>query len=122
MVFRPVKGADTTATMPVQILLVTFKLNLSPEKYVEAVAPLAGDILNVPGLRWKIWLINATQNTAGGIYLFDDASYIQEFLASPVLAALKDHSTLANLCVKPFDVLQAETAATHGPLGEGVRV
>lgn len=122
MVFQRVKGADTTTTMPAQILLVTFKLNLSPEKYVEAVASLAGDILNVPGLRWKIWLINATQNTAGGIYLFDDASYTEAFLASPVLAVLQDHSALASLCAKPFDVLQAETAATHGPLGDGVRV
>lgn len=108
--------------MPVQILLVTFKLNHSPEKYVEVVAPLAGDILNVPGLRWKIWLINATLNMAGGIYLFDDTTYAQAFLASPLLAALKEHSAPANLCVKPFNILPAETAATHGPLEDGVRV
>ncbi|MGQ0601736.1 MAG: YdhR family protein [Anaerolineales bacterium] len=108
--------------MPVQILLVTFKLNFSPEKYVQVIAPLASDILNVPGLRWKIWLINVGQNTAGGIYLFDDESYTQAFLTSPLMATLKNHSALANLRVRPFDVMQAETSATHGPLGEGVRV
>ena len=36
------------------------------------VAPLAEQYAAVPGLRWKIWIINEAEGEAGGIYLFDD--------------------------------------------------
>lgn len=76
----------------------------------------------MPGLRWKIWLIRDAQSTAGCIYLFDDSSHVQMFLASPLMDGLKHHPDFTNICVMPFDVLEAETATTHGPLGTGVRV
>ena len=108
--------------MPVQVLFVSFKLNTSSAEYIQEMKTLAGDILNAPGLRWKIWMINQAECTAGGIYLFDDLSHVQEFLASPLLDGLQHHPAFTNFCVIPFDVLEAETAATHGPLGKGVRV
>ncbi len=108
--------------MAVQMLLIDFKFTCSQAEYIHAMAPLANDILEAPGLRWKIWLINESQSTAGGIYLFDDSSYVQLFLTSPLIANLKRHSALADLRVMPFDVLEAETALTHGPLGKGAKV
>ena len=84
--------------------------------------PLTDEILNIRGLRWKIWLINEAQCTAGGIYLFDDASCLRAFLASPLMDGLQHHPTFTDLRVMPFDILEAETWATHGPLGAGVRV
>lgn len=108
--------------MSPQILVVSFKFNISVAEYVQALKPLVNEILNVPGLRWKIWLINEAQCTAGGLYLFDDVSYVQSFLASPLIVSLRQKPAFTDVLVMPFDVLDAETKATHGPLGVGVRV
>jgi hypothetical protein len=108
--------------MSVQMLLVSFKFNISPAEYRQAIKPLVSDILNAPGLRWKIWLINELEYVAGGVYLFDDALSVQLFLASPLMERLKNHPTFANFRVMPFDVLDVETMLTHGPIGKGVRV
>jgi hypothetical protein len=108
--------------MAVQMLFISFRFNSSAAEYVQAIKPLIGEILNIPGLRWKIWLIDETRCTAGGIYLFDDPTHIQAFLASPLMDGLKHHPALVNFQILPFDVLEAETAFTHGPIGKGVRV
>lgn len=108
--------------MHAQMLIVTFTFENSPMEYVRAMKPLTGEILNVPGLRWTIWLINEVQCMAGGLYLFDDSEYVQAFLSSPLMDRLRHHQALTNLHVMPFEVLEAETRTTHGPLGAGVRV
>ena len=108
--------------MTVQVLLVSFKFNIPPAEYAQTIKPLVDDILNTPGLRWKIWLINKSQCTAGGVYLFDDSSYVQEFLASSLMHGLEHHPAFSNFWAMPFDVLESETAITHGPIGKGARV
>ena len=108
--------------MSIQALYVSFKFDIPPAEYARFIKPLTGEILNVPGLRWKIWMINEAQCTAGGLYLFDDSSYVQAFLASPLLDGFQHHPGFTNIYVMPFDVLEAETALTHGPVGKGVRV
>ena len=108
--------------MPVQLLIISFNFSGPPTEYVRAMKPLAGEFLNVPGLRWKIWLINEPQCTAGGLYLFDDSGYVQAFLSSSLMEGLRHHPGLTDLQVMPFDVLEAETRTTHGPLAAGVRV
>lgn len=108
--------------MPVQMLIMSFKFNISPAEYVQLMKPIIDEILNAPGLRWKIWLINESQCTAGGLYLFDDSSSVQTFLASPLIDRLLHHPAFTDVRVLPFDVLEAETALTHGPIGNGVPV
>ena len=108
--------------MPVQILVMHFKFDTSPAEYLHAMKPLVDDILNARCLRWKIWLINEAQCTAGGLYLFDDPACLQAFLASPLMDRLQHHLCFAEVRAMLFDVLDAENRTTHGPLGTGVRV
>lgn len=108
--------------MSVQLLVMHFKFNTSPAEYVHAIHPLVDEILNARGLRWKIWLMDESQSTAGGLYLFDDSSCLKAFLASPLMDYLQHHPSFTEVHVMPFAVLEAETRATHGPLGSGVRV
>lgn len=44
--------------MTQQILQINFKFHLSCDAYREAVAPVAEPIAAVPGLLWKVWLLN----------------------------------------------------------------
>jgi hypothetical protein len=108
--------------MAEMILQINFKLNISTSEYEQTLSPLASEFVTVAGLRWKIWLINAADSEAGGIYLFDDESSTQAFLAGPLMIWLKRHPALSEMSVKQFKVMKDETAITHGPLGEGVRV
>ena len=54
------------------LLQLNFKYNVTRAEYEGAVSPLADQFAAVPGLRWKIWMINETESEAGGIYLFED--------------------------------------------------
>ena len=108
--------------MSVQMLVMVFKFNTSLAEYAQLMKPLTDEILNIPGLRWKIWLMDESQRTAGGLYLFDDSSSLQTFLASPLMDRLQHHPSFTEVHVQPFDLLESETRATHGPLGTGMRV
>jgi hypothetical protein len=105
-----------------QLVVMHFKFNTSPAEYIHAMQPLVNEILNARGLRWKIWLMDESQHTAGGLYLFDDSSCLQVFLASPLMDRMQHHPSFTEVRVISFDVLEAETKITHGPLGAGVRV
>jgi hypothetical protein len=108
--------------MPVQLLFVSFKISVPTADYRQAIGPLVNGILNAPGLRWKIWLVNEVECIAGGIYLFDDAASVELFLASPLIIGWKHEPAFSNFSVLPLDVLEPETALTHGPIGKGARV
>lgn len=108
--------------MSVQMLVMHFKFTTSPTEYIHAMQPLVDEILNAPGLRWKIWLINETQCIAGGLYLFDDSSCLQAFLASPLMDRLQHHSSFTEVRIQPFDVIMTESKLTHAPLRAGLRV
>jgi len=108
--------------MSVQVLFISFKFDASPAEYAQAIKPLVNEILNASGLRWKIWLINEVDCVAGGIYLFDDASFAQMFIKSALMTEWKRRASVSNIHITSFDVIEAETALTHGPIGKGVRV
>ncbi len=113
---------ESIATMPVQVLIVRYKFNMPQAEYEDMAFHLAGAILDVHGLRWKIWLINPAACEAGGIYLFDDERATQAFLAGPILAAIKNHPAFSHLTIRRLTVLEATTEMTHGPIQHGAPV
>ena len=108
--------------MAEKILQINFKLNVSTSEYEQTISPLASQFVAVAGLRWKIWLMDAARSEAGGICLFDDESFVQAFLAGPLIAQMRSHPALSEMSVKQFDVMKNETSITHGPIGAGVRI
>lgn len=108
--------------MSQRILQINFKFSISRSEYERVCAQAAEPIGDTPGLQWKIWLMNESEHEAGGIYLFDDDSSLQAFLAGPIAAAVKSNPALTEMSVKPFGVLEQFTAMTRGPLREGARV
>jgi hypothetical protein len=102
-----------------RILQINFKFNVSPAQYEEAVAPLANGIAAVPGLRWKVWLMNDAEKEAGGIMLFEDEASTNAYLKGPIVAQIVSHPALSDFSVKQFDVMESVTAITRGPVGEG---
>jgi rhodanese-related sulfurtransferase len=102
--------------MSKKILQINFKILISPAEYKQANQPYGRVIANIPGLAWKVWLMNESNLEAGGIYLFDDEIALQAFLNGPIVGSLKENPALTDLSLKFFDVLQNLTAETRGPL------
>jgi len=99
--------------MSAKILQINYKLNGPRVEYERETLPYAHAIADLPGLRWKVWIINEAQSEAGGIYLFDDNSAVQAFLDGPIIAEMKGDPTLS---MKAFDVIAELTTITRGPV------
>jgi hypothetical protein len=98
------------------ILEVNFKLNVSTAQYQEICNAIAQPIAEVPGLIWKVWLLNEEEKEAGGVYLFMDDLSLDEFLAGPIATQIRNHSALSDLVVKRFEVMGEVTDTTRGPI------
>lgn len=85
-------------------------------QYVKICQSVARPIAAVPGLRWKVWLLNEHEKEAGGLYLFDTEQALNEYLAGPIVTQVKSHAALRDLSAKKFDVLEEVTAITRGPV------
>jgi hypothetical protein len=98
------------------ILQINFKLDTPVAEYERICQALAQSIADVPGLRWKVWLLNEGKKEAGGIYLFATEQALTDYVAGPLLAQVKSHPALQDLSVKKFDVMEEVTAITRGPV------
>lgn len=102
--------------MAEKILQVNFRFSVSRAAYEEVASSLATAFAAVPGCRWKIWLMNETENEAGGLYLFDNDVSIDALLNSELIAGVLAHPALSDFSVKRFDVLPGVSAITRAPL------
>jgi len=97
------------------ILQINFKLNIPVEAYSTASQKVAQMIADVPGLRWKIWLLNEAESEAGGIYCFESAATLEGYLSSPIVAQLRALPIITSLNIKRFDAIEDLTRITRGP-------
>ncbi|MFC1475470.1 YdhR family protein [Candidatus Zixiibacteriota bacterium] len=102
--------------MAEKLLQLNFKFSVSRAEYEQAVSALADDFAAVPGLRWKIWLMNETESEAGGIYLFENEAALQTFLEGSLAAQVNNHPALSEMKAKQFDIMDEVTAITRGPV------
>jgi hypothetical protein len=102
--------------MAKQILQVNFKFNISRSELENRFRAGATRWANVPGLLWKIWLMNEAEKETGGIYLFDDKSSAQKYLEGEIFAMLKNNPAVSNISVKQFETIEDLTKITHGPV------
>ena len=99
-----------------KLLQINFRFKVPAADYIEAVRPIADDIARVPGLLWKVWLINEAESEAGGIYWFTDGASLQAYLDGPIVAAVASHPALADISVKVFDNISRLSQITRGPV------
>lgn len=106
--------------MAPKLLQVNYKFAGTRAEYEAANLPSAQPISEFSGLQWKIWLMNEADGEAGGIVLFDDEASRQAYI-DMVRSVVQDNPGLSDLPIKTFDVLEAHTATTRGPIEHGVR-
>jgi hypothetical protein len=98
------------------LLQLNFKYSVTGAEYEEAVSPLADQFAAVPGLRWKVWILNEDESEAGGIYLFEDAASLKAYVESDLAAGVINHPALSDFSVKTFGIMDEVTAITRGPI------
>ena len=98
------------------MLQLNFNFSVSKEEYEQAVSPLADKFAEVPGLKWKVWILNGEKSEAGGIYMFENQASLDEFLAGPLAKIVTSHPALSDFSVKQFGIMKDITKITRGPL------
>ena len=99
--------------MSAKILQINYKLTGPRAEYEKENLPYAQPTADIPGLHWKVWIINEAQSEAGGIYLFDNDAALQAFMDGPIIAEMRGDPTLS---IKAFEVIDELTAITRSPV------
>ena len=72
-----------------QILIVNFSLDgLSEEDFAHSADELAPAFAAVPGLVSKVWLADRAEGVFGGVYTFESAKAVDDYLASDLWAGV----------------------------------
>lgn len=98
------------------ILQINLTYTTTPAELESIFAHAVGAIATFPGLVWKIWIVNDDLKTAGGIYCFEDATALTNYLNSPIVAMLKANPLLTQVDIKPFAAIAHLSAQTGAPL------
>ena len=106
--------------MSQKLLQINFKFTTPAAEYLKLVAPFADPIAAVPGLDWKVWIVNEKNREAGGIYLFKDEASADAYLGGEIVMGLKKQPTLMDISAKVFDVVEDMTHKTRGPIKTAV--
>jgi hypothetical protein len=113
---KPKSSLRRRNAMPAKVLQINFRLKVSTPEYENLCRSVAQAFAGVPGLRWKIWLLNTREKEAGGIYLFESDQALNEFLFGPLASEVESHPAVYNFSSKTFDVMEDVTAVTRGPV------
>jgi hypothetical protein len=95
-------------------LQIQFDLRCTPAEYRGFVDQVAGAIAAVPGLLWKVWILDEERGRGGGVYLFADRVAATAYLEGPIVSRLRGNPAVANVEVRSFDVLDGPSVITRG--------
>jgi len=104
--------------MSQKILITKFNYNLPANEFKSLLSSVAQDFANVPGCQWKIWLIDEEKNEGGAVYLFKNEEALENFKASPLVAAVVSHPALSNFDFRETDIVKEPSEITKAPLME----
>jgi len=99
-----------------KVFTAKYNYSMPTEEFKKITSSVATKFLKIPGLHWKIWLMNEDRKEAGGVYLFESAPDLERFLNSTLFAALRNNTAISNLQTNTFGVAEATTVITGARL------
>ncbi len=105
--------------MAQRIVQVNGKIVVTLEEFEEQ-NPLDGAYFfaGLPGMLWKIFLLNRETMETGGIYLFADEDACADYVNGPIVAQLREWPLWTDFNLKVFDYMPEHSAITRAPVGE----
>jgi hypothetical protein len=99
----------------VHIQIVNFQLNgIDDAQYRQACDQEASTFAAIPGLVSKVWLVDQSTNTYGGVYTWRDRQAMDNFLDRELFREFSVDPSVKNLTSRDFGVLEAPTQITRG--------
>ncbi len=102
--------------MSKKILTTKFRYSMLTEELKKIMPAVAPRFSVITGCCWKIWLINEDKKEAGGVYLFESATELEQFLNSSLLTLVTNNPALSNFEINTFDVDEKASVITGAPL------
>jgi len=102
--------------MTKRILTVKFNYSITTEELKKIMPAVAPKFSEIPGCCWKIWLINEDLQEAGGVYLFESATELEQYLNSSLFASVASNPAFSNLQINTFDVSESASVITGATL------
>ena len=93
---------------------IQFNLRCTPSEYRGLADNVAGAIAAVPGLVWKVWIVDEEHGRGGGVYLFTDRAAATAYLEGPIVKRLRENPAIADVEVRLFDVIERPSVITRG--------
>jgi hypothetical protein len=93
---------------------IQLELLCTPAEFREHAAQVSSTIAAVPGLLWKVWILDEEHRRGGGVYLFADRAAATAYLAGPIVAGLRKNPAIASVEIRVFDVLEGPSVITRG--------
>ena len=102
--------------MTKKVLTTKFNYSMPTEELKKIMPAVAPKFSEIPGCCWKIWLLNEDHKEAGGVYLFESATELEQFLNSNLFASVANNPAFSNLQTSTFGVAEAASVITDAPL------
>jgi len=102
--------------MTKKVFTTKFNYSMPTEELKKIMPAVAPKFSEIPGCNWKIWLINEDRKEAGGVYLFESAAELEQFLNSNLFASVANNPAFSNLQTNTFGVAEAASVITAAPL------
>jgi hypothetical protein len=102
--------------MAKKVLTTKFNYSIPTEELKKIMPSVAPKFSEIPGCSWKIWLINEDRKEAGGVYLFESAAELEQFLNSALFATVANNPAFSNLQTNTFGISEAASLITGAPL------
>ena len=99
------------------IVTVNYGYEGDPVEWAKAYTPERAEMfVNLPGLKWKIWLDAPEENRTGGIYLFEDRASADAYANGPLMDRHRNNPTLLDLQVRTFNTREEMSRITRAPI------
>src|SRR5580692_8842616 len=102
--------------MTKKVFTTKFNYSMHTEEIKKIMPAVAPKFSEIPGCSWKIWVFNEDRKEAGGVYLFESAAYLEQFLNSSLFASVENNPAFSNMQTNTFDVAEAASEITGAPL------
>jgi hypothetical protein len=96
------------------ILHVRTTTRTSPGAILDGAADPARAIATVPGLIWKVWILDEAAAELGGVYLFASRAQAQAYVDGPILEHLRHDPRVVRVEHRFWDT-HALSALTRAP-------
>ncbi|HET7001624.1 MAG TPA: YdhR family protein [Puia sp.] len=102
--------------MTKKVFITKFNYSMPTDELKKIMPAVAPKFSEIPGCSWKLWLMNEDRKEAGGVYLFESATKLGQFLNSNQFASVVNNPAFSNLQTNTFDVEEAASVITGARL------